>query len=106
MKKSEDFSKLERIKKDLKNEDKELKEEVSKVQSNLEKYRENPNFKYIYPIIYKRIFLKQFGNQKEEKKKVIYRVKKMTFQQKFFSKFNFLLKEVDSNLLFDYRLKL
>jgi len=106
MKKSEDFSKIERIKKDLKNEDKELKEEVSNVQSSLEKFRENPNFKYIYPIIYKRVFLKKFGNQKEEKKKVIYRVKKISIQQKFYSKFNYLLKDVDSNFLFDYRLKL
>lgn len=106
MKKSEDFSKLERIKKDLKNENKELKEEASNFQSNLEKFKENPNFKYIYTIIYKSIILKKFSKHKEDKKKVIYRVKKIPFQPKFYSKFNFLLKDVDTNLIFDYKLKL
>ena len=103
MLKSKDFSKKEKILKEIKNDGVLLKEEIQEAKNEIEKFKENENFRFLYKLFYKKIKEKSF--KKEEKKKIVYRVRKNS-QQIFLNKFNFLLKGTNSEFFEIFRLKL
>ena len=92
--KTEENSKLERIKKEINNDGKVSKEELAKSKNTLMKLKQDENFRILYKFLYIKMKNNSLKVIKQEKHRIIYRIKKqpkITFNPnyRFFSHVNF-----------------